>query len=39
MFLCKYMFACACLYLLRDANRLRSVPELRGIEDQVLATK
>jgi hypothetical protein len=36
MFLCKYMFACACLYSLRVENRLRSVPELRGIDDQDL---
>jgi hypothetical protein len=25
MFLCKYMFACACLYSLHVANRLRSL--------------
>ena len=36
MFLCKYMFSCACLYSLRVANRLRYVPELRGIDDQDL---
>jgi hypothetical protein len=30
------MFACACLYSLRDTNRLRSIPELRGIDDQDL---
>ena len=30
------MFACACLYLLCDTNRLRPVPELRGIDDQDL---
>ena len=36
MFLCKYMFACACLYSLRVANRLWSVPELWGSDDQDL---
>jgi hypothetical protein len=30
------MFACACFYLLCVANRLRYVPELRGIDDQDL---
>jgi hypothetical protein len=33
------LFVCACLYSLCVANRLRSVPELRGIEGQALATK
>jgi hypothetical protein len=37
MFVC--LFVCACLYSLCVANRLRSVSELRGIEDQALATK
>jgi hypothetical protein len=37
MFLCKYMFACICLYLLRVANRLRSISELRGIDGQASA--
>jgi hypothetical protein len=36
MSLCKYMFVCTCLYSLCVANRLRSVPELRGIDDQDL---
>jgi hypothetical protein len=39
MFLCKYMFACACLYSLRVANRLRSISKLRGIDNQASATK
>jgi hypothetical protein len=30
MFLFNYMFACVCLYSLRLANRLRSIPELWG---------
>jgi hypothetical protein len=30
------MFACACLYSLHVANRLRSVPELQGTDDQDL---
>jgi hypothetical protein len=36
MFLCMYMFAYACSYSLRVANRLRSIPELREINDQDL---
>jgi hypothetical protein len=39
MFLCMYMFVCAYLYSMCVANRLWSVSELRGIEDQALATK
>jgi hypothetical protein len=34
MFLRKYMFACACLYLSCVANRLRSISEPQGIEDR-----
>jgi hypothetical protein len=33
------LFACARLSLLGVANRLRSIPELRGVGDQVLTTK
>jgi hypothetical protein len=33
------LFACACSSSLRVAIRLRSVSELRGIEDQASATK
>ena len=29
MFLCKYMFACACLHSLRDTNRLRLFPSFK----------
>jgi hypothetical protein len=39
MFLCKYTFACACLYSLHVANRLRSISELRGIDCQASTTK
>jgi hypothetical protein len=30
------MFACACLYSLRVANRSWAIPELQGIDDQVV---
>jgi hypothetical protein len=33
------MFACACLYSLRIANRLRTVAELRGIDDRDLVNR
>jgi hypothetical protein len=39
MFLYIYLFVCACLYSLCVANRSRFVSELRGIDDQALATK
>jgi hypothetical protein len=41
MFLCIYLclLVCVCLYSLCVANRLRSVFELQGIEDQASTTK
>jgi hypothetical protein len=41
MFLCVYicLFACACSSSLRVEIRPQFVSELRGIEDQALATK
>jgi hypothetical protein len=41
MFLCVYicLFVCSCFYSLCVMHRSRFVSELRGIKDQVLATK
>jgi hypothetical protein len=37
MFLCMYMMVCLCLFtFVHIVNRSRSVPELRGIDDQDL---